>query len=106
MHEAGLFLLDAWEPHRPTAFDADGVLRERLWRYGGHRRYASLKDSAAGPAGWAVQEGVSALPAKGSWDRATLTCAGADSAGTSQPTHPGLTGGLFWIMEKPSRQRL
>jgi hypothetical protein len=32
MQEAGLFLFDARKPHSPTAFDADGVVRERARR--------------------------------------------------------------------------
>ena len=84
MHKTRLFLLDARKPHPPTAFEANGLLAERLRSGLRFHEPLSAKASQGSMTGWFTP--ILSGPAAAS--RAGGPCAGADRPAPDSPRIP------------------
>jgi hypothetical protein len=84
MHKTRLFLLDARKPHPPTAFEANGLLAERLRSGLRFHEPLSAKASQGSMTGWFTP--ILSGPAAAS--RAGGPCAGADRPAPESPRIP------------------
>jgi hypothetical protein len=81
MHKTRLFLLDTRKPHPPTAFEANGLLVERLRSGLRFHELLSAKASQGSMTGWLTP--ILGEPAAAS--RAGEPCAGADCPRPDRP---------------------